>query len=772
MPLSAPRGARRRKLRRRADMPLLGGARPPIAALLALLLLVAGATALVLGDHDRTAVDKAVLTSQQRVAEDGALALRASLDESVTDLQRAAALFAGPEAVPADTVLDKLGKVYNKWRGLAVIDPAGGTLLAARGETIPLADTLTDKGDRTDKADKADRAGNSGKQDGGKGGGATPRLVKLPSGDTRMLVTAALRGGDKPRLLVASGTLNVPGISTGENRSLLVVDSAGTVLAKDGPSIARTAWAKRAAKTAAAAFTKTPEPGGHPGASGRLMGGTDKHRTAVGYAAAGRAPGESSPAGGLGLSVVTSVKVTEDAKAVRTQAFGLVAAAVLLLLAVLVTWVLIRTVQRPLIGLYLESRRLGRGELDRPVRAFRGREPARIGAALESLRGQLLGGRPTRTGRARGGIGTRTTVIVCGVVLLAWAAPLLLLLNRAGSGVAVPKQLVEDQRRRTDTAADRVRKALNEGWADVASVAQIVGAGSEKAGSEKGDKGDKGEKEAREDADAGSATKAVLQTTLREHTRYRSVYVLDADGKVLTRAGAAPRHPAGRKPYADSVAQLNTSGKEPAVAAYAAVPGGKGRTVVGEYDPQFLISMVTRPGLGQVWLVDDKHRIVAADRQHGFRAFSKLPGKHLDDLVTKARKDTNGTALLHRADGGSSLAAAASFTGGGAVRDLNWQVVSEQPASWLELPEYTAQRHTMLAGLLGVTAAVACLGWLHIIVVRPLRTLADQAEALAGGDRKTVLFPQHHDEAGAVVRNLELIRQQLRTAERPPAGRN
>ncbi|MEV4926340.1 cache domain-containing protein [Streptomyces roseoverticillatus] len=742
MPLSAPRGARRRKLRRRADMPLLGGARPPIAALLALLLLVAGATALVLGDHDRTAVDKAVLSSQQRVAEDGALALRASLDESVTDLQRAAALFAGPEAVPADTVLDKLGKVYNKWRGLAVIDPAGGSLLAARGETIPLADALTDK---------ADKSGKSGAGDGA----PAPRLVKLPSGDTRMLVTAALRGGDKPRLLVASGTLNVPGISTGENRSLLVVDSAGTVLAKDGPSIARTAWAKRAAKTAAAAFTKTPEPGGHPGASGNLMGGTDKHRTAVGYAAAGRAPGETSPAGGLGLSVVTSVKVTEDAKAVRTQAFGLVAAAVLLLLAVLVTRVLVRTVQRPLIGLYLESRRLGRGELDRPVRAFRGREPARIGAALESLRGQLLGGRPTRTGRARGGIGTRTTVIVCGVVLLAWAAPLLLLLNRAGSGVTVPKQLVEDQRRRTDTAADRVRKALNEGWADVASVAQIVGAGGGK-----------------EEADAGSATKAVLQTTLREHPRYRSVYVLDADGKVLTRAGAAPRHPGGRKPYADSVAQLNTSGKEPAVAAYAAVPGGKGRTVVGEYDPQFLISMVTRPGLGQVWLVDDKHRVIAADRQHGFRAFSKLPGSHLDDLVTKARKDTNGTALLHRADGGSSLAAAASFTGGGAVRDLNWQVVSEQPASWLELPEYTAQRHTMLAGLLGVTAAVACLGWLHIIVVRPLRKLADQAEALAGGDRKTVLFPQHHDEAGAVVRNLELIRQQLRTAERPPAGRN
>ncbi|MEV6780562.1 cache domain-containing protein [Streptomyces syringium] len=741
--MSASRGSRRRKARRRADMPLLGGARPPIAALLALLLAVAGATALVLGDRDRASLDAAVLTSQQHVAEDGALSLRASLDESATDLQRAAALFTGPEPVPADTVLDKLGKVYNKWRGTAVIDPVGGTLLAARGENIPLATVL--KGAPEAKGDD---------KDGKAAFGLGPRLVKLRSGETRMLVVAALRGGDRPRLLVASGTLNVPGISSGEDRTLLVVDSAGTVLASDGPSVARKSWAEKARRTAAADSAKTPEPGGHPGASGHLMGGGKRgeERTAVGYAAAGRAPGETSAAGALGLSVITSVEVTEDISAVRTQAFGLAAAGILLALALVVGWVLLRTVQRPLLQLYLESRRLSRGELDRPVRQFRGREPARIGAALESLRKQRLGGRPTRTGRARGGFGTRGTVIVCAAVLLAWSAPLLFLLNRAGSTVTVPQQLVEDQRRRTDTAADRVRKALNEGWADVASVAQIVGAGDGKDG----------------------ADKAVLETTLREHSRYRSVYVLDGDGKVLSRAGDSPRHPGGKKPHPDSVVQLNTSGKEPAVAAYAAVPGGKGRTVVGEYDTQFLISLVTRPGLGQVWLVDKKHRIIAADRAHGYRAFAKLPGRHLNDLAVSARRDADGTAILHRSRN-SSIAAAAPFGDNGATKGLDWQVISAQPAAWLELPEYTAERHTMLAGLLGVTAAVACLGWLHIIVIRPLRNLADQAEALAGGDRKTVLFPQHHDEVGAVVRNLELIRQQLRPAtgaSAKPAGRN
>ncbi|MDT0450118.1 cache domain-containing protein [Streptomyces hesseae] len=741
--MSASRGSRRRKTRRRADMPLLGGARPPIAALLALLLAVAGTTALVLGDRDRALVDRAVLTSQQHVAEDGALSLRASLDESVTDIQRAADRFGGEKAGAPDALMDQLGKVYGKWRGTAVVDPGSGTLLAARGENIPLATVL------------GGRAGQPGTKDAkpGEAGGTTPlgpQLVRLPSGETRMLVMAALRG-ERPRLLVASGTLNVPGISSGEDRSLLVVDSAGTVLASDGPSVARKAWAKNARKKAAAESSKTPEPGGHPGASGHLMGtGRGDTRMAVGYAAAGRAPGETSPAGALGLSVVTSVEATEDPSAVRTQAFGLAAAGVLLVLALIVGWVLLTTVQRPLLQLYLESRRLARGELDRPVRRFRGREPARVGAALESLRRQLLGGRPTRTGRARGGFGTRGSVIVCAVVLLAWAAPLLLLAGRAGGAVTVPQQLVEDQRRRTDTASDRVRKALNEGWADVASVAQALGAD---------------DREASEAAD-----KSVLDKTLREHGRYRAVYVLDGAGKVLTRAGAAPHHPVGKAPHEDSVVQLNTSGKEPLIAAYAAVPGGKGRAVVGEYDPQFLVSMVTRPGLGQVWLIDKAHRIVAADRAHGFRAFAKLPSGHLDDLAVTAAKHpgkTSGTAVLHRGKGTSDITAAAPFTGGGAVKDLGWQVVSSQPTSWLELPEYRAQRRTMLAGLLGVTAAVACLGWLHIIVIRPLRKLAGQAEALAGGDRKTVLFPQHHDETGAVVRNLELIRQQLAR----PSGR-
>ncbi|MFD6983619.1 HAMP domain-containing protein, partial [Streptomyces sp. NPDC059956] len=80
------------------------------------------------------------------------------------------------------------------------------------------------------------------------------------------------------------------------------------------------------------------------------------------------------------------------------------------------------------------------------------------------------------------------------------------------------------------------------------------------------------------------------------------------------------------------------------------------------------------------------------------------------------------------------------------------------------------QNRTVLAGLLGLTAALVCLGWLQIVVVQALRELARRAEALADGDRRTVLYPRHHDEVGAVTRSLEVIRQQLQELRKREAS--
>ncbi|MCT2542494.1 cache and HAMP domain-containing protein [Streptomyces atratus] len=771
--MAASSSKRRHKVRRRADMSLLGGIRPPIAVLSALLLSLAGITALGLGRASQDSVPEAVLTSQQHFAEDGAITMRASIDESVTDLTRTAGLFSAGDPVSPDAVLDKIGSVYQKWTGTAVVEIESGRMLAARGENVPV--TAVDTGKLAEKD------------------GLSPRIVRLQNGESRLLAFALLSWPDRPQqLLIASNSLRFPGVSKGQFRSIAVVDTTGHILSRDGvaePEQVKTAKqradAKRSAKQldsfAETAATKTkqhplkakePGSGGFPGVSGSLRGNSVRgDRAVAGYAAlAGPQPGEGTLATSLGLTVVAMVDVAEDPTRVAGPFFGLVSAAALLLIGALAVALLLGTVQRPLLKLFLESRRLTRGDLTRPVSVPRFGETARIGRALERLRRQLLGepadgaagaagstgSGPDRPGR-RSRLGSRALIVISGVLLLAWSAPMLLLFNRADSTVAVPEQVVSDQRERTHTISDRVRRALNEGHADLVSVASLIGNRTSPDDMEK-----------------------VLERTRTEHQRYRSIYVRAADGTVQARAGEKPHAlPAGSKgkPLSQPITVLNESGKEPSVAGYAEIPGRNGAMVIGEFRIDFINALLKRPGLGQVRVVDSEHRVIGGNT--GYLAFDSLP-ERLDELVsgTNQRVGMNAPAgaVVYRDGDGVQVAAASPFAGGGAAKQLRWTVVSWQPASGLAIPEYNLQNRTVLAGLLGVTAAVACLGWLYIVVVRPLRELAGQAESLADGDRRTVLFPHHHDEVGAVTRSLEIVRQQLQEQRKrdsaPLVGRN
>ncbi|MGD1224265.1 MULTISPECIES: HAMP domain-containing protein [Streptomyces] len=728
-------------------MSLLGGIRPPIAILSVLLLSLAGITALVLGRVDDAALPKAVQTSQQHFAEDGAIALRASIDESVTDLNRSAALFSAGSPVSGDTVLDKLGNTYQKWMGTAVIEIQSGKLVATRGETVPLT--------------SLDRASLSGED------GLAPRMVRLQNGEVRLLSFALLSWPDRPQLLlVASNSLKFPGISLGQFRSIAVVDRSGTILSSDGipePEQVLTdlqrqevaasnkqlkAFAKKVAEKAGRhpQSTKEPGSGGYQGVSGSLLGGRWlSDRSVAGYATlTAPEPGETTTATNLGLSVVSMVKVAEDPTRTNSPLFGLVAGGALLLVGGIAVAVLLGTVQRPLIRLFLESRRLTRGDLTRPVSVPRYGEARRIGTALERLRRQLLGesagqGEPAPRPRGLRRIGSRGLLVVCAVLLLAWSAPLLLALNRADGTVVVPQQIVNDQRERTDTLTDRVRRALNEGEADLQSVATLIG-----------------------DRTTPADMTKVLDRTLNQHLRYQSLYVVDTSGDVIARSGGKPHEVRSKPATADPIQLLGQGSTKPLVVGTAEIPGRDGAALVGEFRIDFLNSLLKRPGLGVVRLVDDKNHVIAGNT--GYIAFQSLPNDRLKDLVSasnqKVGKSAHAAGVLYR-ENGVQIAAAAPFVGGGPAKALGWTVVSWQPADRLAIPEYDVQHRTMLAGLLGAAAAAACLGWMHIVVARPLRVLAGQAEALAEGDRKTVLFPRNHDEVGAVTRSLELVRQQL-----------
>ncbi|GAA2541408.1 hypothetical protein GCM10010295_27660 [Streptomyces intermedius] len=761
--MAASTAKRRHRVRRRADMSLLGGIRPPIAVLSALLLALAALSAFFLGRMQGEGQSKAVLTSQQHVSEDGAIAMRASLDESITDLTRAAGLLNAADPVPADAALDKLGNVYQKWLGTAVIEIKSGKLLAARGESLPL--TVIDRA----KLSEED--------------GLAPRMVRLKSGETRLLTFAVLDWDGRPQqLLVASSALKFPGVSLGDFRAIAVIDQSGEILSQDGiaepEQLLTDAQREDAEQThgqlkefAAQALKKSrqhpvtakePGSGGFLGVSGSLVGDSYRGDRSVGGYATLAAPeaGGSTAATSLGLTVVSLVKVAETPSIVGSPAFGLAAAAALLVVGGLAVALLLGTVQRPLLRLFLEGRRLSRGDLARPVTVPRYGEAARIGTALERLRRQLLGepaaeeAGSRRSRRTR--IGSRTLIALCAVLLLAWSAPLVLLLNRAGDSVVVPQQIVNDQRERTDTLSDRVRRALNEGHADLVSVASLIG-----------------------DRTRPEEMTKVLQRTTAEHNRYSSLYVLDTDGTVVARTGAKPGT-AGQAPSDKPVRLRSTEDTTPVVVGTAEIPGRDGAAVVGEFRIDFLNSLLKRPGLGDIRLVDGEGRVIGGNT--GYRAFQELPADRLKTLVRgsgqKVGLSPRPSGILYRDGGDIQIAAAAPFTGGGAAGELGWSVVSWRPAAGLAIPEYSMQNRTVLAGLLGVTGAAACLGWLYIVVVRPLRHLTGQAEALADGDRKTVLYPRHHDEVGAVTRSLELLRQSLqaqprkRDGEKTLAGRN
>ncbi|WP_078588733.1 MULTISPECIES: cache domain-containing protein [Streptomyces] len=730
---TAPNPPRQHRSRRRADMPLLGGIRPPIVLLVVLLLAVAAITALAVGGLRVDDTPQAVRESHQYAAEDAAASLRAGLHESATDLRRAAARYEGAPADPAD-VLTALGRAYHKWRGTVVVRPDTGRLLAARGETVPLAGL-----DLTKVTDTA------------------PAPVLVPSTAGTRLLTFALVAtkADGRALLVASDNLRLPGISTRKEQTIQVLDATGAVLDTTGAEL--TAEGDRTVVDTARERAGRQHPAPGETASGSLAGSPDGQgvRRVAGWAAVA-GPGGHDQATPLGLTVVSTSTVDGKPGSLRHPMLGLAAAGALLVLTLLLAWYLTHSLQRPLLGLFLESRRLTRGDrLEQPVRGLRA-EAGRIARALEELRHQLLDpARPPAPVPARGRRpGTALPLALCAVLVLGWSGPLLFL-GGNDSTVRVPTQVVAGQRDRTDTAADRIRQALNEGYADLRSLAPSLA-----------------------EASVGKAD-GLLHATLAEHDRYRSLYVLGANGELLAHAGEAPHRTGPEALGASGVLLLNSSGKEPRIAARAALaaapadaetegaPEPKGPVLIGEFKTDFLSGLLVRPGLGRVWLLDERQRVLAANE--GYSSFGDLPDGRARKILADAKKSAAADVL--RDGGDPTLLAAAPLGGNGSVAKLGWSVVTAHPVAWLHLDQNRADRRAVLAGMLGLAAAALCLGWLFIVVGLPLRRLAASAEALAAGDRRTVLYPVHHDEVGAVARSLELIRQELARPRRtaPPS---
>jgi methyl-accepting chemotaxis protein len=721
-----PNRPRRHRTRLRADMPLLGGVRPPIAVLLCLLLAVVALAMLALGRTVAQDVSSAVLTSQQHIAADTASEIRASVNQDVAAVRESAAGLSGAKAANDAAYLKLFTSLDSHWLGAALVDPTTGRELAVTGEAVP-------PGAVTGVAATESIA---------------PKLTTLSNGQTRLLVFASVdQPGQGTRLLVASDLLSVQAPGGDLTRTVQVVNQHGKVVAAIGPALS-TAQDHRIPGDASSASALQGDINSTTRPSGYLLGSlVNGKRTVAGWAdVASRADGSADA---LHLVAVVAVSTPQTSAVTGNSLVALTAAASLLLATLLITAMLVLGLQRPLLRLHLSGARVARGDLSRPVPQPRLGEAARIGRALESLRRQQLGTSPKVFEPLRRSFGARALVVLCALLLVAWSVPLLFLLDRPAPPDTMPTQVVSDQQLRTVAAAGRIRSSLATGCSDVAGVAAALGGTT-----------------------GTNRIQQLLSRTLKEHSRYSALYVVAQDGSVITRVGHIPRHQLSSVPAGDGVLQLNTDGKVPTMAVYATVPKAADAfvtkptatdsqtpvAVVGEFDTVYLNSILNHAGMGHVWLVDARHKVIGSDA--GFKAFDSLPDTSLTGLAVDNPAQP-AHALVSTADGTAIAATAPVGTIAGVSRQPSWQIVSAQPVSWLDLSANRTQRLTMLVGLIGLTVSVICLGWLLVVVVRPLRELAGIAERLAAGDRRTVLYPVHHDEVGSITRSLEIIRQRL-----------
>ncbi|MYT04286.1 HAMP domain-containing protein [Streptomyces sp. SID5470] len=733
---------------------MLGGVRPPIASLVALLLVVAALTVIGLGGVHTAGIPQAVLNGEQQIAADTAQSMRTAIDAEASTVRRTAGAYPATSTSTPVTTLKALTAARKTILGSALLDRPTGKLLAAGGRTVPLAGT---DAARTASGAIPPRLVTSG---------GAPQLlyfarVTLPAQEDPDEDYQAPNRPERQWLLVVSEAL--PSVAAyGDGGAAEVLDASGTVLAtavhdKASPGAA-------GSRLSAAAARAAHSSGGDADASGNLLGATTgSRRTVAGWAqvASTTGPGDTDD---LGLVVVTSRAVPATTTTVDYSRFALEAAGALVGVAVLLGLALYFSVQRPLLRLYLSAGRLARGatqdwptasaELSRPVPVHGFGELGRIGRALDLLRRQLLGESGPQEFPARRGPGYRALAVLGVVVLGCWSVPMIFLLNRADTATAVPAPVLADQQARTEIATNRIRQSLDQSYNDLSATAASLPGRSRAAQTE------------------------VLRHSLADHGQYRSLYLLDRSGGITLRVGGTPLRTLVHVPEGGGITTVNTSGRIPAIAAYAQVRAVKGKAkaagvvLFGEIDVKALNSILPRPKLGSVWVTDSNEKVLAASV--GYQAFQSLPGPGLTRLArsTQSAPGTAGTATsaVHLTSSGPSVDAAAPLAQSGPTARLGWHVVTAEPAAALQIPAVQAEQRTMLAGILGIAVGAACLGWLHVVVIRPLRAVAVLGERLAGGDRRTVLHPVNHDEIGSVTRSLELIRQAL--AERDRAARS
>jgi HAMP domain-containing protein len=673
------------------------GVGTPSVTVFALLLLHAGLCAVLLGGSGSGTVSAAIAESQAQLVRDAGSAVGASASQGIADLRAATAV---PAATPED-LLTRLLQNGN-WRGAAVLDARTRGLVASRGEPVSVQSVPKTVTSTT----------------------VTP--VVGGDGALRVVVAEALPDG---QVLVAARGTRLPDATSGGGRraALLLTTGDGKVIdARGTPPGKADRDVNRLVALASAA--------GAAGEKGNLTG-----RTVTGPKGGVEQPtvvyspvSSAQVSGTLGLTVVSVVRAPVTAAGpggnglVPAVALGCVAAFGLLL----VRRVLVAPVRR----LRADAIAVADGRLmTTHVRRSRTREVDRIAAAFEHCRAEL-GGEPERAGgRRRAGLAPALAIGLTTVAVLGWSAGVAFTVG--SRDVAVPDTVVSSIRDQTTAATEALRRSLNDGLADLTSLA-----GGGKPGE----------------------VRSSLDELFAGQSRYRSVYLVDEAGRATSVVGREPLRTAEPLPAEPGLNLRRAGAPVPVLFANAPLPNGQ--ALVGEFDLDHIARLLGRAP-GSVQLVDNGLRTIAATE--GFIAFADLSVELRDSAIESG----GGRPVARTQEGTTGRAVIVSAPlRGGASGKLGWKVVAEQPVTELALPGNELRRNAMVAALVAALLALLLFGWQYLLLIRPLRRVAAAADEIVAGRYGSVVYPQHQDQVGTIASCLEICRQAMTDGVRRLGG--
>ncbi|MEH0824728.1 MULTISPECIES: cache domain-containing protein [unclassified Micromonospora] len=316
------------------------------------------------------------------------------------------------------------------------------------------------------------------------------------------------------------------------------------------------------------------------------------------------------------------------------------------------------------------------------------------------------------------------------VLALLWPAAAVAATLRAPEP-SIPDQLVRDEETRAEAASNLMGKALNNGLQTVLRISQAA-----------------------ETNDPARMT-PLLEQELADKQRFRSLYLVDPNGSVVSSAG---REPIRNEPLrGESGIDLDDkTSRVPVVYAFRVGPNGV--ATVGEYSIDYLLEML-REVDGQARIVDENLRTVFDSE--GFRAFQELQGSARGAAAEALKGGTVGRAT--GPDGTPTLIAAAGLSKPHTVTPLKWSLVVEQDLNGLRLPASDGRRWTLLVASLTGGAVLLTGVWQYYVFARPLRRLAGEADKISSGSAGVPIPPQRHDDIGALAMCLEVCRQAQHT---------